>query len=72
MIGMSPSPLPRTHEEKTVQAPPDGAPLVEEWGGDVKGFLGTERSALSYSPSASGYPEMSKDARPVLLLMADG
>jgi len=39
MIGMSPTPLRKIHEEKTVLACPDGALLVEEWGGDVKGFL---------------------------------
>jgi hypothetical protein len=39
MIGMSPTPLSKIHEEKAVLVRPDGAPLVEEWGGDVKGFL---------------------------------
>jgi len=72
MIGMSSTPLRKTHEEKTVQVRPDGVPLVEEWSEDVKGFLRMQPSALSYQRSASRPADMSQDTRPVLLLMAEG
>jgi hypothetical protein len=71
MIGMSSTPLRKTHEEKTVQVRPDGVPLVEEWGGDVKGFLRMQRSALSYQRSAFRPADMSQYARAALLLMAE-
>jgi hypothetical protein len=47
MIGMNTAPLCDGPEGKTVRGPspgPDGALLVEEWGGDVKNFLPAAQS----------------------------